>query len=230
MMRYIVSNYKPDVVIINLVGNDYDESRADLSGRWGRKNSMLQLERNSNGDFREILPEQYAPSNIRLLLKKSAIARFLYFNTTLATRKISKLGNQNDQNYEQNVSLEILDFKEEINATVDYIFLEFLKLATNNDVRLLLSTDTIRRDIYQGKNPKNAKTYELIEISREIANKYNIPLIDLTDSFVSNYQSEGKKFNFDIDGHWNQHGHLIAGISIAAKLDQLSWLASEESQ
>jgi len=48
----------------------------------------------------------------------------------------------------------------------------------------------------------------LNEIAVEAANNSEIPILDLTDAFMSNYLIENQKFEFDSDGHWTRHGHL----------------------
>ena len=58
----------------------------------------------------------------------------------------------------------------------------------------------------------------------ELASKNEIPILDLTDTFKSNYLLKNQKFEFDIDGHWNQHGHLVAGKSISTKIVELDWI------
>ena len=66
---------------------------------------------------------------------------------------------------------------------------------------MILCIDTARHYIYQGKAPKTAPIYMLNEIAVEAANNSEIPILDLTDAFMSNYLIENQKFEFDIDGH-----------------------------
>ncbi|MDC3105271.1 hypothetical protein OA521_02925, partial [bacterium] len=48
--------------------------------------------------------------------------------------------------------------------------------------------------------------------------KYNFNNINLHESLKKHYEINKKKFNFDIDNHWNELGHKIASDELLKKL------------
>lgn len=50
---------------------------------------------------------------------------------------------------------------------------------------------------------------------REIASAAGFPLIDLTEPLQRAQAHDGEVY-FRIDGHWNEHGHRVAGATVAA--------------
>ena len=105
-------------------------------------------------------------------------------------------------------SQKVIQTRKELFTITDHIFHEMRNFAKLHKIHLILCIDTARHYIYQGKDPKMAPIYMLNEIAVEAANNSEIPILDLTDAFMSNYLIENQKFEFDIDGHWTRHGHL----------------------
>lgn len=55
---------------------------------------------------------------------------------------------------------------------------------------------------------------------REIATAAGFPLIDLTEPLQRAQARDGEVY-FRIDGHWNEHGHRVAGATVAAAITGL---------
>jgi hypothetical protein len=55
---------------------------------------------------------------------------------------------------------------------------------------------------------------------REIATATGFPLIDLTEPLQQAQARDGEVY-FRIDGHWNEHGHRVAGATVAAAITGL---------
>jgi hypothetical protein len=119
--------------------------------------------------------------------------------------------------YEGNVDIETINRVSEadICALVSFVFIEFVRLCKIHKSRLLFVIDTDRQAIYIGNNPKKSKIYMYNTISIQTAKNLNIPIIDLTESFVEDFKKHKKRFEFNIDGHWNIRAHQIVGRQIA---------------
>ena len=61
----------------------------------------------------------------------------------------------------------------------------------------------------------NYRVGALNELAMELAEKHDLPLIDLTKAFTSDWQANSQRFEFASDGHWNERGHAVAAGEIA---------------
>jgi hypothetical protein len=85
--------------------------------------------------------------------------------------------------------------------------------------RLLLAMDGHRLAIYRGTD---SPALALNRIAEETAQRHHIPFVDLQPVFAADWQSEHRRFDFDADGHWNEHGHAVAAAAIGRALRTLS--------
>jgi hypothetical protein len=77
--------------------------------------------------------------------------------------------------------------------------------------------DALRKDIYN--NTLNSSS--VIWLNRkvkQICTRQKVEFLDLTDEFDQNYQQHHRKFNSEIDGHWNEYGHVVASKVISKYL------------
>ena len=79
--------------------------------------------------------------------------------------------------------------------------------------------DGDRFAVYRGSD---SQALALNQIAAETAARHNIPFVDLHPAFTADWQSERRRFDFDADGHWNEHGHEVAAAAIARALRSLS--------
>ncbi len=81
MLRHEALAYKPNIVVIQLIHNDFDESYRFLYGRYSSSFMKLRLDGDSPV---EVAPEPYKPGMIDQL-KNYRSFRYLYYQTGLAT-------------------------------------------------------------------------------------------------------------------------------------------------
>jgi endonuclease I len=79
--------------------------------------------------------------------------------------------------------------------------------------------DGDRYAIYRGAD---SPALALNRLAAETARRQHIPFVDLEPAFLADWQQQHRRFDFDADGHWNEHGHAVAARAIAAKLHELS--------
>ena len=75
MSRYVTKLFNPDVIVFNVVYNDFAESIAEIVP----KPSFWQL-RYSNGLWQDTLTEAGQPSRLAKMLRRSALVRYLLIN------------------------------------------------------------------------------------------------------------------------------------------------------
>jgi len=222
IMRYVYQKFRPDIAIVNLFYNDFTESLASTSSSRYR----LRFKPLSPEHFVSVPPEPYTPSKIRRLFGESAVVRFLYYQIALSERlaALKRIFINPGVDVEQNVELSALQIEVLIRGVTRHIFKEFKRLSDQAGVKLLLSIDAPRQYIYQNKNPGEARVYRLNQISLNVTHALGIEMIDLTDAFQKDYKHHRERFEFQIDGHWNQRGHQVVGQTLSKFLVEHQWL------
>lgn len=205
MSRYVKKYFNPDILIFNIIHNDFDESISEFNPS---KKYFLQLSYNdSTKSFTEKEPQadfsraQYRPF-WQTLIYKSAFVRYLYLN--LKVNNISKKYN-NNQSFEANKDVDELKERETIiKKSTEYIVGKIRN--ENFEKRIIFIFDAPRNAIYSNTLAKS-NVYFLNNMMKEICKNNNIEYIDLTEPMKNDFQLNKKKFNSEIDEHWNEYGH-----------------------
>lgn len=207
--RY-AEQFDPQILVFNIVHNDFDESVFELHPD---KTSFMQLAIN-NDEITETVPRpvlstrQY--STWKNLLYRSALVRYLFYNLQLSQFRTA-LNARSEQNYEGNVSLNSMEREAELSRkATDHIIKTIAE--ENPGKRVIFVIDAPRQAIYSDTLKKS----EIIKLNRmleEICEKYKVEFIDLTPLMEVDYGKHKRKFNSDLDGHWDEYGHeFVAGV------------------
>ncbi len=234
MMRYVYEKFDPDVAIVTLIHNDFDDSLYPVSLRkWGENGTcFLTFQPTPNGEFLAVPPRRLQESFLRKqVIPRSKVLRFLFGQMFLENRLLrlkDRLLNLfgRGRDVEQNVTLDFLQMKDTIAALTRHIFSEFARLSDRYGVKLLLIIDAPREHIYRGEDPRSARVYWFNELSRQLAHETGIKFIDLTDVFLRDYQLHRIRFNPTNDGHWYERGHRLVAQTLSESLLERGWLAS----
>ena len=215
--RHAVREYGARAVIINVVGNDFDESHVAYNtgpGWWvyapaPRGNLHLRL-------------IEYRPGWLRSVVYNSSLARYLYFNLQLASAwmQIRSLvfgspamaappyaGNTAAQADPARVRASL--------AAIDAVFRDLPAIVGLPPNRVLFTLDGFR---YPDAAPGAAGTYfDLMrEAFRRRANSLGYEVIDLDPHFFAHYAAHSQRFEYPRDGHWNELGHAVAAEALLA--------------
>jgi len=205
--RYVKKIFQPDILVFLLVHNDFDESVAQF------KNTpdFLQLVP-ENDSFTERQPTRPV---LRQYLKISATIRYLYSNIRIG----SLIGKLSEKKYDANIDVaRVNELEKDIRAATDYIIGKIS--AENSDRKVIFIMDAPRWDIYSN-NLVHSNVYWMNNMVKEICSRYGMYFLDLTESFSNDYSTHRHKFNFDIDGHWNEYGHSIAAMALFKYLNDV---------
>lgn len=207
MARYAAKHYDPDVLIFVYTGRDLKAAVANYS----RDPSEMQVRYTGNG-FEEVAPRKYHASKFRRLARESSIVRYLVWN-----RNIDLFGGgqrvaaQPDEELPVDIRSERDKERQHIlEMAADYMI---SKLRNENPNRkILFVSDANRQGIYEGETqfPKSANQI-LIE---EACARYDCYTLDLTEAFLTDWQKHKRKFNYDVDYHWNGYAHKIVAQAI----------------
>jgi len=206
----------PDGMIFVIVGNDFDES---MCRYYNQGFGMFCFEPVGSGKFelRNIEPPQ---SFLRSLARKSALMRYLVFNAKIDWRTLgNKLKGKSGKkekfvgNAVARVSPKRLN---QSKIAVDEFF-DRLPAASGLAVnRIAFILDGIRQGIYLDNEDLSGSYFGQMRqyfVTKGASLGYEI--IDLHQDFLQDYMANGQKFEFPVDGHWNELGHYVAASAIA---------------
>ena len=216
-----VVRYRPDWVVVMIVHNDFDESYKLKPGRY--TSSFLKLRVEDGRVTGEIPPEPWQPTAVEWL-RQTATARFFLYRWQVRPEFLVDLllprAHAAPAGYAANTDIEtILADRPGVEAVTDYLFGRLDAVMRAMGARLLLAMDGHRLAIYRGTD---SPALALNRIAEETAQRRHIPFVDLQPVFAGDWQSEHRRFDFDADGHWNEHGHAVAAAAIGRALRSLS--------
>jgi lysophospholipase L1-like esterase len=106
----------------------------------------------------------------------------------------------------------VLRQRTEIRAAINYLTRRIRERVSANGAKLLIAMDGDRSAIYAGRD-----TSELLELNRmaaEAAARHGVAFLDLHSAFQADWKANGRRFEFESDGHWNEHGHRVAAAAV----------------
>jgi hypothetical protein len=222
MARYAVAEFAPDVLVFNVVHNDFHESLIGLA----RAPGYLQLVEDEEGRLTELEPRARPGPRRRRGFQASAIAR--YWRVTLRSLPMSALLNRLRGRplpiYNANAPVELLDANRELIRDATFLLVERIRDAQPNG-RVLFMMDPPRHDLYQG----TLATSNVIWLNRlleEACADAAVPFIDLAEPFEMIHRETGSRFESRVDSHWNEVGHAEAARALYGRLLKLGWVSS----
>jgi hypothetical protein len=220
MVEREVVRYRPDWIVVQLVHNDFDESYRAVQGRY--TSSFMKLRVEGGQVIGDILPQPWAPG-FGDLLRRTATGRFfLYRWQTRPQFLIDRLLPQaHAAGYVANVDIDVVLADPAANeAVTDYIFSRLKAAASGIGAHLLIAMDGDRGSIYAGVE---SRALVLNQLAARVAGTRQIMFLDLEPAFTADWQAQHRRFDFDADGHWNEHGHDVAAHAIAEIVRAVGW-------
>lgn len=211
---HAVRDYGARAVVINVVGNDYDESLA----AYKRGPGLWLYARDDAGALRLRLNE-HSPEGVGLiwLARHSALLRYLVLNLQVleTVRRLSAIGVANaapryagntDASTDQKRVNDSLD-------ALDAFFRDVPERVGLPPERVLFTLDGFRST---AAAQAGAGTYfDLMRrafLERAVAHGYEV--IDLDTKFVPRHARTAESFEFVDDSHWNGAGHGVAAEAV----------------
>lgn len=211
LMDHVAKTYHPDLVIINLVENDY---LASLYGYGRKDNWSLKISGNS---ITEESPKTVSNLYIKKILRHSALARYLTINLDLINKSyiINRLFYAETRNYatsENYASPDELDSK--TRQAISFALDKYKETSNKYGFKFLVVLDADRETIYTGKKIANAQSTSAIDIARELIIDKQIPLVDLAPVFYADWSINKNRFDWTTDIHWNENGHQVVAKAV----------------
>lgn len=213
MAEYARDKYRPDAMVIVVVGNDFDESLLAYKSEPGyhyfaeRGDGALELQR-----------IDYTPGRAKGLVRHSALARYLLINLELlllpsrlkdkfadrGQRPTAYVGNTPSTVGEERVTRS--------KRGVDAFLAEFPARSGLDESRILLVMDGIRPHLYEPAmlESVNGSFFDVMRrYFLERANETGYEVIDMQTVFMAHFARFGRRFEYTNDDHWNPLGHEL---------------------
>jgi len=211
---HVLTSYKPDLLIVNVVHNDFPEIFEEYSriDNWALRDSGDALV------FRE--PRRSPRYWLKRILSKSAVVRYAVINLKILERfaglkRMLKGTRPSIANFNAN-GVDSMVKATKTRRGVNFLLDEFRMLALETQILFLIDGD--RSTIYRGRNPYQSPLYQLNELLLTLAEERNIAVIDMTAPFLKDWQLYGQGFDWPRDYHWNERGHEVVSSTIRSFL------------
>lgn len=216
MSRY-ARNFRPDVLVINVVHNDFGQSVSTVE----RVPGLLQLAPDGAG-FREV-PAAYTPGGVRRFVRLSATARYLIWNgkiLELPNRLAQVRRGMHRRGFTPNANIDAGKLRRSAPLIRRAVFEIARKIrAENPGTRIIYMMDGPRADIYAG-TPAASSLAWLTRLMKDAAEANGASFVDLTPAFSRYWAAERRSLNFARDGHWNEAAHALAAEALLAELSR----------
>ncbi|MBF0487171.1 MAG: hypothetical protein HQK98_03335 [Nitrospirae bacterium] len=215
--RYVNRRFNPDILVFNIVHNDFDESLCSMILMSG----FMCLEENGAGFTEAIKPAMASRNKTmfkKFIFERSALLRYLWVNLSLK-RSISSLSIYNKiftggtgKFYNANVDVQRLaGLKQRLFGVADYLMGKIKEENPNKKVFFIM--DAPRADIYDG-TLDNSSVIWLNRLFMKTCMAHNFNCVDLTEYFYRRYKAAHVHFESPYDWHWNEHGHESAAEAL----------------
>ena len=214
MSRYVREVFRPDVLVFNIVYNDFDQSLRELDPL----PYFLQLTA-AAGALREVPPVPYTPSRIKRFAAHSALVRYLWLNMHLPDWLRSWGAPEGDPGrFYGSVDVVKLQRHREVIEQATLKLVSQIR-EENPGTEIWFMMDAPRIEIYAGQ-PGAGRLGWLHQLVRSACERSGCRFLDLSEPFRARYERDHVLLNFPNDYHWNEAAHALAAEVLDTALDE----------
>ena len=205
MSRYVNKHFDPEILIFNMVHNDFDECIREL---YPNRDYFMQVSIDENGSITETVPRpnhafpQYTAW--KRVVYKSALFRYLDLNLNIRQWR-RKIAGIDDRQFEANVQPDEIKKNQDLIYKATEYLVKVIR-SENRDRRVIFIFDAPKRSIYNNMLHESNILW-LHGMMDEICSKNNVEYLDLIPLMEEDYRINRRMFNYELDGHWNEYGH-----------------------
>jgi hypothetical protein len=213
-------NYHPERMIVNVVGNDFDESVVTHRLRDG----FFHLYERPDKTFDYKLTPYHPPSLAERVFRNSSLALYLARNANLrsvVTWFLPNTAKAADSKTGRYVGMtEAAATPERVDEgyrVIDWFLDALPQQACLAPKDIVLTVDASRPQLYDpgALAATHASYFETMRrdlIAKARARGFLV--LDLEPVFLAAYAKDGARFEFSTDGHWNAHGHEVVAAAL----------------
>ncbi|MEO1207167.1 MAG: SGNH/GDSL hydrolase family protein [Pseudomonadota bacterium] len=230
VLRREVVEYKPDIVVVPLIHNDFDESYRFIKTRYA--SAFMKLRKSEDGGIEEIPAADFTPGTADKL-RRFATFRYLYYETGLylhAKAWVNALFWGGNEEWDERFISSAVDIRKIKDHTANrdsarYVFAEMKKLSETHGFRLAFVMDGVREAIYQARSTSEFEVAKLNAIASDLTTSMDLPFVDLQNAFAADYEATRRHLEYPYDWHWNVRANTIVADEIIALItSQAGWL------
>lgn len=213
---YAVKAFHATELVFIVVGNDFDESLLTY------KNAPGFHYFSETPDDLVLVRKDFHSSFVKRLSRQSSLIRYLALNMELNWQSIENIFvNNTDEAIEKFVGNTRADFDEkrllDSKRAVDKFFEELPVLTGLGNNKILFVLDGMRPQLYDplARMKANGSYFDLMrKYFMEVAVNKGYEVVDMQPTFIKKHESEGMRFEFPTNGHWNEIGHSLVAEKI----------------
>ncbi|WP_440651112.1 hypothetical protein [Candidatus Pelagibacter sp. HIMB1495] len=215
--KYAEKLFDPEIYIFTIVYNDFDQS-------WYKIKKAPGYHYFTDKDDLQLI--NYNPSYLKELARKSAFVRYLYLDLQISVQidRFKKIFKKDKKPTKIPINEDYNKMRKKLGIKAADKFMDHLKTLSETK-KVIIVLDGDRGAIYNGKKSREMDSFITLWMERIIykAKQMNsVHLIDMHPIFLSNWQKNQRKFNWDYDGHWNELGHRIVSEALIEKLKMIN--------
>ena len=229
MLREEAVQYKPDLVIINLVHNDFDESFGLAEGTYTESFATYGVD--NDGSLKLVDPKPFH-KNLAWYLKQSATFRYLYVRMKIFPRVLVKtVMSWITEPTGQTAKTSPLPpdvFREERTEQLLRTALKTIRhLQDKYNFELLVLMDADRSATTRAIDSGDVIPEDGLRFNRlvsRIGADVGVTVLDLQPLIEEDYLRHRQSFDFKNDYHWNQYMHRLVAVEVAQKVRECDLL------
>ena len=210
--RYARETFSPHALVVVVVGNDFDESLLEYKSAGG----YHYLAAGSEGKLCLQL-QPYEPTVLGLLVRRSALARYLAYNLSLANLRNRF---RNSKRFVGNVPSDVDAHRSMKSIQVIDYFLEALPAQSGvSPSATVIVVDAMRPQLYDKASLGEAQNSYFARMRAHLLGRgrdLGYAMVDMQPRLMERHAKDGARFEWSFDGHWNSIGHEEAATAVLA--------------
>lgn len=214
MLRSEVLAYRPDIVVVPLIHNDFDESYRLLRTRYA--SAFMKLRKEEHGGIAEVAPADFRYGAADAL-RGFRTFRYLYYKTNFylhAKGWISRVFWGGNEEWRPEFISSAVDIRKIADHDANrffarHVMAEMKRLADQHGFKLAFVMDGVREAVYAGKPASDYEVGKLNAIAADLARGLDVPFLDLQETFARDYAAMGQRLEYAYDWHWNARANRL---------------------
>lgn len=222
--QHACATYRPQRLVVSVVGNDFDESVYEHR----RRDGIYHLHRRADGGFDWKLTPLAPPGLIERIARRSALAIYLARNVRISgfihwfKPAAANAADATPPAYVGNTSADANPARiAEGRQVIDWFLSELPQAACLSPQEIVIVVDAIRPVTFDTATLAMAQASYFGQMRGALitaAAARGFVVVDMEPYFRAAYAADQAPFEYPNDGHWNPRGHAVAAAAVREAL------------